>query len=90
MTYELTEQTGTAKCAHKAKRTALAAASNTAGMAASTFTSFDYENDMNHPINARIVMHAATVIFREQKVHTICSVITTNHLPIPRILSTQL
>jgi hypothetical protein len=43
----------------------LAAASNTAGVAASTFTPFDYENDMDHPINARIVTQAATVIFWE-------------------------
>ena len=90
MTYELTERTGTAKRARKAKRTVPAAASNIAGVAASTFTPFDYENDVDHPINARIVTQAATVIFREQKVRTIYGVITINHLPIPRILSTQL
>ena len=90
MTYELTERTGTAKRARKAKCTVLAAASNTAGVAASTFTPFDYENDVDHPINARIVTQAATVIFREQTVRTIYGVITINHLPIPRIPSTQL
>jgi hypothetical protein len=90
MTYELTERTGTAKRARKAKRTVPAAASNTAGVAASMFTPFDYENDVDHPINARVVTQAATVIFREQKVRTVCIVITLSHLPIPRILSTQL
>ena len=81
MIYELTEQTGTAKRARKAKCMVLAA---------STFTPFDYENDVDHPINARIITQAATVIFREQKVRAIYGVITINHLPIPRILSTQL
>ena len=67
MTYELTERAGTAKCARKAKCTVLAVASNTAGVAASMFTPFNYENDVDHPINARIVTQAATVIFQEQK-----------------------
>jgi len=90
MTYELTERTGTEKRARKAKRVAPTVASDMAGAAVSTFTPFDYENDVDHPINAKIVTQAATVIFREQNVRTVCVVVKINHLPVPRILSSRL
>ena len=90
MTYELTECTSTEKCAHKAKHVAPTIASNTAGAAVSTITPFNYENDVDHPINTKIVTQAATVIFREQNVCTVCMVVKINHLSIPRILSSQL
>ena len=90
MTYELTERTGTEKRARKAKRVVPTLASDMAGVAVSTFTPFNYENDVDHPINAKIVMQAATVIFWEQNVRTVCMVVKINHLLVPRILSSRL
>lgn len=90
MTYELTECTGTEKRTCKAKHVAPTVASDTAGAAVSTITPFNYENDVDHPINAKIVTQAATVIFWEQNVRTVCMVVKINHLSIPRILSSQL
>jgi hypothetical protein len=90
MTYELTERTGTEKRARKAKRTAPTAASDRAGAAVPAITPFNYENDVDHPINAKIITQAATVVYREQNVCLVYVAVTIHHLDVPRIPNSRL